>query len=164
MSTDWTVRLVSDRWQVSISTKPENALRVPQTELSGRSGQAPVNVGGRFSRKAATPSRKSSVPRGLLELRLELELLLERRGEGVLEQLLRPPDGARRQRRPLRGDLGDPRLEPVGGDHLRDQAPVERLRGRQARCPAQPLEGARLAEQPVDEPGAAGVRHETDTD
>ena len=39
----------------------------------------PVKLGGRFSRKAVNPSRKSSAGGCLLELRFQLELLLERR-------------------------------------------------------------------------------------
>src|SRR4029079_8377776 len=69
----------------------------------------------------------------LLELRFERELLLERRGERVLEKLLGPADREGRPRGPLGGELGDARREAVRGDHLRDEAPVERLRGRKAR-------------------------------
>ena len=71
--------------------------------VSSCGAQAPVNLGGRFSRNAATPSAKSAVPIApLLQLGLEGELLLERGGVRVLEELLRHGDRERRQRRPGR--------------------------------------------------------------
>src|SRR5205085_1704444 len=66
-----------------------------------------------------------------LELRLALELLLERPGLRVVEEALRQGDAARRERRELGGTLGGPLGEPVCFDHLRDEPPRMRLGGGQ---------------------------------
>ena len=62
-----------------------------------------------------------------------LELLLERRRLGVVEQALRLPDGPRRHRREELGDLGARVGELVGRNDLGDESPLERLCGGQSR-------------------------------
>ena len=52
----------------------------------------------------------------------------------------------------------------VGRDHLGDEPPGVRLGRGQLPVRRHPLEGAREAQQPVHEPGAARVGHEPDPD
>src|SRR4051794_17684198 len=102
--------------------------------------------------------------RRLLQFRFERQLLLEACGVRVLEQLLRHPDGARRQRRPGRSDLGDALVEALGRDDFRYETPGERLLRAELAVRAHPLERAREPEQAVEEPGPPGVGHEPDAD
>ena len=121
--------------------------------------------GGRFSRNAFTPSAEVvRLRRGALELRLALELLLERRRRAALEQALRHPDRPRRGLGVAGGDLGGPGGERVGLDHLVDESPRVRLGGAQLPVLRQPLERTRRADQPRHEPRGARVGDEPDPD
>ena len=127
--------------------------------------QAPVKLEGRFSRNAATPSAKSAVPTAACcSSASSASCSSSEAVVGVVEQLLGHPDGARRHRGPRGGDLGHPRLEVVGRDHLGDEPPGERLVGVELAVRAHPLERAREPEQPVEEPRATGVGHQADAD
>ena len=82
----------------------------------------------------------------------------------VLEELLRHRHATRRQRRVPGGRLAHTLLEPVRRPDVRDEAPAERLVGAESPIRHHPLESAREAEEPVDEPRAAGVGDEPDPD
>ncbi len=83
-----------------------------------------MKLGGRFSRKAPTPSAKSAVAtEACCSSRLERQLLLERCGARVVEQLLRHPDRLRRHRGPRGCDLRHPRLEARRPGSPRRRAP-----------------------------------------
>src|SRR5581483_968310 len=103
--------------------------------------------------------------RGLrLEIRLELELLRERVRPRLVEEPLRQRDRARRAGGEPGGARGDPRLERIRLDDLGDETPRVRLRRGEATVRRHPLEGARRAEQALDEVGPAGVRDQPDPD
>ena len=100
----------------------------------------------------------------LLQLRLELELLLERCRSGAVEQPLRQPDRLGRPGRELRGELSDTRAEIVSADYLRDQPPVESFARREHAPGAHPLERAAVAKERMDEQRAARVWNQTGVD
>ena len=82
----------------------------------------------------------------------------------ALEEPFGQAHGACRHCRPDLGDPGHLLRELVGGNHLRDEAPRERLLRVEAPVRAHPLEGPRESEQPVQEPAPTGVRDEADAD
>jgi hypothetical protein len=93
-----------------------------------------------------------------------LELLLQGCVERVLDQTLRHPDPAGRQRSQLGGDLGSACREAVALDHLRHETPGVRLGGGQPSPGRKPLEGARRPEDSRHEVGTARIRDQTDVD
>src|SRR5919109_4709186 len=102
--------------------------------------------------------------RDRLELSLPLELLLQRRRLRVVEEALRERDPARRQRRELGRESRRAGGQRIGLDDLRDKAPPVRLGRRQAPAGGEPLERARVAEQPRREERRTRVRDEADVD
>src|SRR5919201_903226 len=90
-----------------------------------------------------------------LELRLALELLVEGRYRRRVEQPLRHPDPARRERRELRCELGGAGGQRARFDDLGDETPGVRLRRGQLPAGAIPLECEGRDEQPGDEVRAA---------
>src|SRR5437016_13573860 len=82
-----------------------------------------------------------------LQLGLTLELLLQRRVDGVVEQAFGHADAARGQVGELTRELRSTARERVRLEHLGDEAPRVRLRGRELLARREPFEGARRPEE-----------------
>ena len=123
--------------------------RVYATGGRPRSAQRPVNAGGPLlARRPATPSRKS--PDAAIScwiVGLELELLVHAREQPGVELALGAGVGARRaRRRAARPSASTSAVERVVGDDAVDQAPLERLRRRDALAEHRHLGRAREAD------------------
>ena len=124
-----------------------------------------MKFGGRFSRKALTPSVKSALATDSFWRRASsASWASSPASQAWSKSCFVRPTASRRARRPLGGELRDPRLELGGRDHLGDEPPLERVGGGEPAVRRHPLERPREPEQPMDEPRAAGVRDEADPD
>ena len=123
----------------------------------------PLNFAGRFSRKAVTPSLKSSAAPAIrcdsnsrlswssneLSGLSQYSLADQRQRHGrAVGELMRELHGLFHQRRVV--------IDPV------DEAPFQRLLGRQPLAHQRQFDRARLADQPRQQPGRSAVRHQAD--
>src|SRR5262245_30139998 len=96
-----------------------------------------------------------------LEIAFRIERLLERAAPRLVDRLLGPRQATRRCKRQLLRERVDRLLELSVFNATPDQTPLRRLLRRQfvgQQCEAH---GARIADEPRQQPRAAGIRHQT---
>src|SRR6185436_5075597 len=97
-----------------------------------------------------------------LEVAFLIERLLERPAPRLVDRLLRARQTARRRKRQLLRERVDRLLELAIFEAAPDQAPLRRLLRRQLVRQQGEAHRSRVAEQPRQQPRAAGIRHEAE--